>query len=77
MKAVLLTKRVAFARCFTEKLMIYALGRGLEETDRCAVDAIAARVMAGGGQISRVVAEIVHADAFQQTNAAIAGGTAR
>ena len=68
-KAILMTKQVAFAHCFTEKLMTYALGRGLEESDRCAVDAIAAKVMAGGGQVGRVVAEIVHADAFQKTNA--------
>ena len=69
LKAILLTKQVAFAHCFTEKLMTYALGRGLEDADRCVVDAIAGRVMAGGGQISRVVTEIVHADAFQKTNA--------
>ena len=69
LKAILLTKQVAFAHCFTEKLMTYALGRGLEESDRCVVDAIASKVMAGGGQVGRVVAEIVHADAFQKTNA--------
>ena len=69
LKAILLTRQVAFAHCFTEKLMTYALGRGLEESDRCAVDAIATQVMAGGGQVGRVVAAIVHADAFQKTNA--------
>ena len=29
-----------FGRCFTEKLLTYALGRGLEYYDRCAVDRI-------------------------------------
>jgi len=77
LKAVLLTKQAAFARCFTEKLMTYALGRGLEAADRCSVETIATKVMAGGGQIGRVVAEIVHADAFQKTNAGQPGGTAR
>ncbi len=77
LKAVLLTKQAAFARCFTEKLMTYALGRGLEAADRCSVETIATKVMAGGGQIGRVVAEIVHADAFQKTNASQPGGTAR
>jgi len=70
LKAVLLTKQVDFARCFAEKLMTYALGRGLEAADRCTVEKIADKVMAGGGQISRVVSEIVHADAFQKTSAA-------
>ncbi len=69
LKAVLLTKQVDFARCFTEKLMTYALGRGLEEADRCSVEKMADRVMLGGGQIARVVSEIVHADAFQKTSA--------
>ena len=78
LKAVLLAKQVPFARCFTEKLMTYALGRGLEPADRCSVETIAARVMAGGGQIGRVVTEIVHADSFQKTNASPPrGGTAR
>ncbi len=32
-----------FARCLTEKLMIYALGRGLEYYDKCTVDKIVAK----------------------------------
>ena len=75
LKAVLLTRQSAFARCFTEKLMTYALGRGVEDADRCVVDAIAARVMSNGGQVGGVIAAIVHADAFQQTNATNSGGT--
>ena len=60
LKAVLLAKQVPFSRCFAEKLMTYALGRGLEANDRCAVEGIAARAMLGGGQVGRFVAEIVH-----------------
>ena len=34
MKTILSENRDAFAECLTEKLMIYALGRGLEGYDR-------------------------------------------
>lgn len=33
-------RRDDFLKCFTERLLTYALGRGLQHTDRCAVDAI-------------------------------------
>ena len=69
LKAVLLTRKVAFARCFAEKLMTYALGRGLEESDRCTVERVADGSMAGGGRVGQFVAAIVHADAFGKTNA--------
>ena len=77
LKAVLLSKQVPFSRCFTEKLMTYALGRGLEAADRCAVEEIAAQAMAGGGQVGRVVTAIVRADAFGKTNASHLGGNPR
>ena len=73
LKAVLLTKQVDFARCFTAKLMTYALGRGLEAADRCVVEKIADQAMLDGGQIGRFVAGIVHSDAFQKTSSP--GGT--
>jgi hypothetical protein len=34
LKAYLKSNPQAFAECFTEKLMTYALGRGIEEYDR-------------------------------------------
>ncbi len=52
LKAVLLTKIKPFARCLTEKLMTYALGRGLEYQDRCVVEKVADSVLADGGKFS-------------------------
>ena len=40
LKAMLKARPREFARCLTEKMLTYALGRGLEESDRCAVDRI-------------------------------------
>jgi len=74
LKAVLLSRQIPFARCFTEKLMTYALGRGLEADDRCTVEKIADKAMLGGGQIGKFVSAIVHADAFQKTSSS-PGGT--
>ena len=74
LKAVLLSRQIPFARCFTEKLMTYALGRGLEADDRCTVEKIADKAMLGGGQIGKFVNAIVHADAFQKTSSS-PGGT--
>src|SRR5262249_21939451 len=40
LKAILKGRQREFARCLTEKMLTYALGRGLEESDRCAVERI-------------------------------------
>ena len=47
-KAALLARRDAFARCLAEKMLTYALGRGLERADRRAVDQIVARLARDG-----------------------------
>ena len=66
LKKVLMTKLRPFARCLTEKLMTYALGRGLEYPDRCVVDRVADATLAEGGQFSRLISAIVQSDPFQK-----------
>jgi hypothetical protein len=66
LKAVLLTKMKPFANCLTEKLMTYALGRGLEYPDHCVVEKVADSVIANGGRFSTLVSAIVHSDPFQK-----------
>jgi hypothetical protein len=55
----------AFTECLTEKLLIYALGRGLERGDRSAVKQIAERVGREEYRFSRLVLEIVRSAPFQ------------
>jgi hypothetical protein len=55
-----------FARCVTEKLLIYALGRGLEYYDRCAVDKIMAKLTKDDYRFSTLIFEIVSSDPFQR-----------
>jgi hypothetical protein len=53
-----------FVRGFAEKMMIYALGRGLDSFDRCAVDEIVARMSAENNRFSSLINAIVTSDPF-------------
>ena len=65
LKSILAGNRDAFAGCLTEKLMIYALGRGLEGYDRGAVKQIAADLAANGYRFSVLISGIVNSVPFQ------------
>ena len=53
-----------FVRCLAEKLMIYALGRGLDYNDRCAVDDLVAKMGTRNNKFSALVSGIVTSDPF-------------
>ena len=53
-----------FVRCLTQKMLTYALGRGLERYDKCSVDAITAKIAPQGNRFSALVAAIVTSDPF-------------
>ena len=57
-------KRPEFRRCLVEKMLTYALGRGLEYYDRCAVDAITKNMEKDDNRFSRMVLEIVKSPPF-------------
>ena len=69
LKEILKGKDKEFTRCLTEKLLTFALGRGLEEPDRCVVDKIADAVTSDGHRFSRLVLEIIRSDPFQKRKA--------
>jgi mono/diheme cytochrome c family protein len=62
---VLASRKEVFYRCVTEKLLTYALGRGLEPADAPTVDRIVARLGEGGGRFSVLLAGIVGSPQFQ------------
>ncbi len=66
LKAILKTKKDEFARCFTEKMLTYALGRGLEPYDKCTVDDMVAGVAKDGYKFSVLIQQIVASDPFQK-----------
>lgn len=55
-----------FVRCFVEKVMTYALGRGLEYYDKCAVDQIMASLENSDYKFSSLLVGIVRSDPFQK-----------
>ena len=55
----------AFAECMAEKMLIYALGRGLERGDRKTVQTIAEKVAGDDYRFSSLVLGIVQSGPFQ------------
>ena len=67
--AYLRSQSDAFVECLSEKMLTYALGRGLETADRPAVRQVTAGVVAGQDRFSSVVLEIVKSTPFQMRKA--------
>ena len=61
---ILKTRKREFGRCLTEKLLTYALGRGLEYYDECTVDKITTALSKDRYRFSTLVQEIVSSDPF-------------
>ena len=69
LKALLKEDKDAFVRGITEKLLTYALGRGLERFDRPVVASIAGKMPERGYRFSELVVEIVNSLPFQKRRA--------
>ena len=65
LKQVVKDRKQQFLRCLTEKMLTYALGRGLEYYDRSTVDRIVTQLEAGGYRSSVLITEIVKSDPFR------------
>jgi len=67
LKRILLEEhRRDFYRCLTEKLLVFAIGRGLEYYDVQTVDSIVDRLEATGGKPSVLLAGVIDSSAFQR-----------
>ncbi len=69
LKGVLKSKAGQFRRCLAEKMLTYAIGRGVERYDRRAVAGITAALEADGDKFSRLVLAIVDSQPFQMRRA--------
>ena len=65
LRAALLAKPEVFVTALTEKLLTYALGRGLERYDKRTVKSIAGRLAASDYRFSALVEEIVNSLPFR------------
>jgi mono/diheme cytochrome c family protein len=66
-----------FSRCLTEKMLTYALGRGLEPYDKPTVRAITQRLATSGGGLQTLVREIVRSLPFGSRRAEARTASAR
>lgn len=66
LKMILLRrKKEEFTRCISEKMLTYALGRGLEYYDKCAIDQISKGLSKNRHRFSALVLEVVKSAPFQ------------
>ena len=66
LRAILGKRHKEFYRCVTQKLLTYALGRGLEYYDSCAVNEITNRMLANGGTFSTLLTGVLNSVPFQK-----------
>ncbi|MEP6757137.1 MAG: DUF1592 domain-containing protein [Chthonomonadales bacterium] len=64
LRNILLGLKVKFVKNFTDRLMTYSLGRGLEYYDRCSVDSIVKSAAADKYKFSAIVLGVVKSDPF-------------
>ena len=69
LKKILKADKGLFVKCLSERMLTYALGRGLEYYDVCAVEDIVADMHKNNSRFSALVFAIVKSDAFQKRRA--------
>ncbi|REJ98819.1 MAG: DUF1588 domain-containing protein [Planctomycetota bacterium] len=72
LKRILLERKEEFVECLTKAMLTFALGRGLEPYDACAVDAIVAQAAAEEYRFSALLDGIVQSYPFQYRRRATA-----
>ena len=65
LKQILKNRKEQFARCIAEKMLTFALGRGLEYYDKSTVDRIVSQLEANDYRSSVLITEIVKSDPFR------------
>jgi hypothetical protein len=65
MRALLVSQLPQFSRTLAEKMLTYALGRGLQTFDRRAVDTIQRTVAADGYHFQTMVRQVVQSVPFR------------
>lgn len=74
LKSILLKKKDLFARNLAERLLTYALGRGTESSDRCALDKMAESAKEKNYKMSVLILEVVQSEAFRSKKIKSPGG---
>ena len=69
LERILLAQKAQFARALAEKLLTYALGRGVDFKDKCALDAAIASAAPSGYRLDALVAAVATSDPFLKRKA--------
>ncbi len=69
LEKILLAQKALFARALSEKLLTYALGRGVDFKDKCALDAAVASAAPSGYRLDALVAAVATSDPFLKRKA--------
>ncbi len=72
---ILKARQGEFARCLSEKMLTFALGRGLEYYDKCAIDAIVKDVESDQYRLTAVIKGVVQSDPFRKRRGETAATT--
>jgi hypothetical protein len=75
MRVLLRAELPDFARCVTEKMLTYALGRGVERYDRRTVNEITRKLAAGGYPLQSLIYEIAGSLPFQLRRGEVSSST--
>jgi hypothetical protein len=70
LKTILKGKKDLFSRNLSEKILVYALGRGVEYYDKCAVDKVIAALDKNDYRFSALILEVVKSEPFLMRTAA-------
>jgi len=63
--AILKEKKSEYIKTLSERMLTYALGRGMTPADRCAIDEIRRRVASDGYRATALVEAIVRSETFR------------
>jgi hypothetical protein len=66
LKQILLKDKSAFTHALAEKLLTYALGRGPQPSDKCALDGIVKQAASQKYHFASLVTDIVLSDPFRK-----------
>jgi hypothetical protein len=73
LRSILLKKKGEFVHCLADKMLTYAIGRGLEPSDKCYIDEVARHVETQEYRFSSLVAAVVRSEPFRNTRPAAKG----
>ncbi len=66
LKSIVLARKEEFTRCLIEKMLTYALGRGIQYYDRPTIEKMVQALPAEDYKFSALITQIVKSDAFRQ-----------